>query len=515
MVLKDVEFIGDFELNHGKMISAMQLVRGRPFNRVDFKSSAGKLLDYMHSQGFIYAYIDSITTEINSDHNNVRMLIYGRSGDRAYFGDISVEADSLDADRYRQLLDIRKGDIYSESHLENNIQYLLNYAADSGYPFADIKTENIVVNNENGRNYAQIDLKIEEGHKIFISGINITGNTYTSDNVILRELDLIPGALYSKKLVDEIPESLMRLQIFKNIKLNGINLVSADSVQVNIEVEEGNSIMMDGVVGYTPDVSGNGSGGNFNGLFNLSLKNIFGTARKFDVHWEKPDTYSEQFNLRYTEPWVLDYPLDASVGLDRTVRDSSFVKWNTFLNMRFRVLSNLSVIAGISRNLAFPDSASSRDNRLLRNEVINLELGLEYDTRDYPQNPRAGLFYSNSYAYGFKNNYGPSYLFVEDSIRKKEELQIIQLKFGWYYNLWSNQVFSLELNGKQIKGDDLQLTDVFWFGGSQTLRGYRENQFWGKVIAWANIEYRFILNRNSRFWAKATALVKEKFILVL
>ena len=59
---------------------------------------------------------------------------------------------------------------------------------------------------------------------------------------------------------------------------------------------------------------------------------------------------------------------------------------------------------------------------------------------------------------------------------------------------------SIEINGKQIKGDQLQLTDLFWFGGSQSLRGYRENQFWGKVIAWANLEYRFILNRNSRIF---------------
>ena len=58
----------------------------------------------------------------------------------------------------------------------------------------------------------------------------------------------------------------------------------------------------------------------------------------------------------------------------------------------------------------------------------------------------------------------------------------------------------MELNGKQVKGDRLQLTDLFWFGGSQSLRGYRENQFWGKVVAWANLEYRFILNRNSRLF---------------
>ncbi|MEJ2545093.1 MAG: BamA/TamA family outer membrane protein [Calditrichaceae bacterium] len=464
------------------------------------KMLVDKLIKFYNEQGYLYAQIDSVTRQYSIDKNTVNIQFYGRSGNPTYYGEIKIIADSLNTEKYLQLLDIKEDDIYDPILIENNFKYLLDYAADAGYPFTKIAIDNISFNQKEDDTYADITLLINEGRKIFVKGINITGNSYTNDNVILRELYIGKGDTYSKIVIDKIPEQLMRLQIFKNVTIDGISLSGEDSVIVNISVKEGNSILIDGVLGYVPEKSGGNSGGNITGLINLSLKNIFGTARKFDVHWQKPDDYSEEFNLRYTEPWVLNYPVAISVGLDRTVRDSSFIKWNTFLNTRIRVLKNLSAIAGISRKLAYPDSASSRNNRLLRNEVINLELGLEYDTRDYPVNPRSGLFYSNSYAYGFKNNYGPSYILVEDSVSKKEELQTLQLEFGWYYNLWSNQVFSIELNGKQIKGDQLQLTDLFWFGGSRSLRGYRENQFWGKVIAWANLEYRFILNRNSRLF---------------
>ena len=499
-IISKIDYIGDFKLSDKKMSSAMGIGKNNIFDPSLLKPMVEKLLSFYHEQGYLYAQVDSVTTQYSFDNKSVNLNFYGRSGNPAYYGEIRLIADSLDIEKYLQLLDVKQGDIYAPGLLENNFKYLLDYAADAGYPFTKIEISDLSFNQVEEKNYAEVTLRIKEGRKIFIKGVKINGNTYTNADVILRELYIGKGDIYSKAALDEIPEQLMRLQLFKNVTIAGISLVENDSVIVNLSIEEGNSILVDGVVGYIPEKTSNKSGGSFTGLFNLSLKNIFGTGRKFDVHWQKPDDYSEEFNLRYTEPWVFDYPVSASIGLDRTVRDSSFIKWNTFLNTRIRVLKNLSAIVGISRKLSYPDSTSSRNNRLLRNEVINLELGLEYDTRDYPINPRSGLFYSSSYAYGFKNNYGPSYIFVEDSVSKKEELQTLQLEFGWYYNLWTNQVVSVELNGKQIKGNQLQLTDLFWFGGSRSLRGYRENQFWGKVIAWANLEYRFILSRNSRLF---------------
>ena len=500
ILISGIEFKGNFKLSDKKMISAAGIVKNQIYESSKVYSSVNKLLAYYQEQGYLYARVDSIVTQYSPDRQKVRLIFYGTSGPVTYYGDISISSDSLDTARYRQWLDIKSGDVYAPILMENNFQYLLDYAADSGFPFAKIEIGKITFRQDDDKNIADVDIKIKEGKRVYVQGVRIKGNTYTVDKVILRELDFSRGYIFSKSKMDEIPEQLMRLQIFKNVSLSGINLVKDDSVVINIEVQEGNSILVDGVIGYVPQSAGNKSGGDITGLLNLSLKNIFGTARKFDVHWQKPDDFSEEFNLRYTEPWILDYPAAVTVGLDRTVRDSSFIKWNTYLNTRIRILENLVAIAGISRKLSFPDSASSRNNRLLRNEVINLELGLEYDTRDYPINPRSGLYYSNSYAYGFKNNYGPSYFFIEDSVAKKETLQTLQLHVGWYYNLWSNQVLSVELNGKQVKGDRLQLTDLFWFGGSQSLRGYRENQFWGKVVAWANLEYRFILNRNSRLF---------------
>lgn len=50
------------------------------------------------------------------------------------------------------------------------------------------------------------------------------------------------------------------------------------------------------------------------------------------------------------------------------------------------------------------------------------------------------------------------------------------------------------LNAKVINGGGLSLSDLFRFGGMNSIRGYVENQFIGSRIFWSNLEYRFLTN---------------------
>jgi outer membrane protein insertion porin family len=137
---------------------------------------------------------------------------------------------------------------------------------------------------------------------------------------------------------------------------------------------------------------------------------------------------------------------------------------------------------------------------MTRNTTTSGEIGIQYDTRDFPINPRSGIRYMASFSFGTKHNTGPEFLINQDSLARREGLKKIRGQLSFYQSLWQNQVFALKFNGSHIEGDrnQLQLSDHFWFGGFESLRGYRENQFHGTSIAWVNLEYRFIVGRNSR-----------------
>lgn len=377
---------------------------------------------------------------------------------------------------------------------------MLALASEQGYPFAQVDIDDMKFRNADQKLYADISIRIAEKDRVYIKDFIIIGNNYTRNHVILRELGINSGDVFSKSEINEIPRRLLRLGLFKDVKQPLILSEDTDSVSVQIEIEEGSATTFDGVIGYIPEQPGSiEEEGYFSGQIDLTFNNLFGTARQFDVHWEKPDRLSEDFHISYTEPWVFGYPLNLGGGLDRTVRDTTYIEWIYQINSTLRLYDNLNFIASFNHKTVYPDSLASREQGLLRNSITSGEIGIEYDTRDYKINPRSGLYYKNTYSFGTKTNHGPDYLISED-IKKKEDIQQLKIWFSWFYNLWSNQVFSLRMSGKQIQGNGLQLSDYYWIGGSRTVRGYREKQFWGSIVAWANLEYRFVVGRNSRIF---------------
>jgi len=51
-----------------------------------------------------------------------------------------------------------------------------------------------------------------------------------------------------------------------------------------------------------------------------------------------------------------------------------------------------------------------------------------------------------------------------------------------------------------LTSDFIEVGDLYRFGGTNSLRGYRENEFLGSRVAWTNTEYRFLLSRHSFFF---------------
>lgn len=497
--IRRVTFSRTFKTDQKELQKAASIFDGRMFNRKDLPLFARKIEQYLYNRGYLYARVDSVQVKPERDSLQVALIFFGGRGKQTRIGAVHIQSDSLPVSLYEQQSELRSGQPWSATRIDATIQQFLKTAAERGFLFAQVSSGEMKIRQDKGRSLSDVTLHVHEKERVYINEILIPGRRYTKKKVILRDLGVSRGQPYVPSKVNDIPVQLMRLGIFKSVQPPVIYRTASDSIALEITIEEGSAASFDGVVGYIPE-TGKNTKGYFTGLLDISFKNLFGSGRKFTVHWKKPNALSDEFFLEYMEPWVFNYPLDMGGRLERTVRDTTFIQWNYALNARLHLLRNLSVLGKLQRNIYIPDSSAGRDFRLLQNEVLNAQIGVEYDTRDYAPNPRGGIFYSSSYSYGLKHNSGPAYIIREDSLKKNEDLHSILLRLEIYYNLWSNQVLAFQLNGKQVKGSRLQLTDYFWFGGSRTLRGYRENQFYGSTAAWANLEYRFLMGRNARLF---------------
>ena len=70
-----------------------------------------------------------------------------------------------------------------------------------------------------------------------------------------------------------------------------------------------------------------------------------------------------------------------------------------------------------------------------------------------------------------------------------------------YHEFLPRQILAIGIHGEQVTGTELDQTDMYRIGGTNTIRGYLENQFLASKAAWTNVEYRFATGRESFLFA--------------
>ncbi len=515
--IQKVHLKGDLPWPEKKMLQTFGLNNPLAADNHLLKEKQQELLQFLARKGYLEAKIDSIRLRKSTlNSQSEELIIWISAGPLFLIKNIKIKSDSIPQADYLKLMKSASGKPFDQDVLQRDIDDLLKFAADQGFPFARAEIVQIKQIRKSKRAEVEIVLKIMEGKRVFVKDVIIKGLEYTRPEVVLRELYFTSGMTFSQRWFNKIEPRLHRMQLFKMVQPPAIIRIAPDTVLILQNLKEGNPTTFDGVVGYVPPATNSKKNtGYFTGLIDLSFRNLFGTGRKFKIYWEKSDRLSENFNTQYQEPWIFNLPLDAGLSFSRQVRDTLYIAYNFQLTSQFHFNENLSFFLNFNRQSINPDSLASWQQGLIKNRIYGLEIGLTYDTRDYPLNPRSGLFYQSGYSYGLKQNLGPAALISRDSLKKNIGLGSLQLQFEWYKSLFKNQVLATKFNLKNKRGTYLQLSDYFWFGGSQSVRGYRERQFSGFLVAWMNLEYRFIVGRNARVflftdWGYYKTKIKNK-----
>ncbi len=330
--------------------------------------------------------------------------------------------------------------------------------------------------------------------------MEIRGNTQTRDFVILRELPLAAGELYDQRKVEKIAPRLTKLGYFKWINPPRLQWQKNETGKLIIELAEGSYNRFDGVIGYNPGTQE--SKGFVTGLIDVSFGNLFGTGRQVDAHWERRTEKTQQLRLHYLEPWVAGLPLNAGLGFEQVIQDTSYVERALALDLRLRVNESLGLFSRVATRSVTPDSLAALRFGIPPSNSVSLALGVAFDSRDNVVNPRSGVNYRASFEWSRKKVSVRDSLTAVSSESESFNQKRISVDLETYLPVLRWQVFAVGVHGREIRTDEevVSVTDQYRFGGTRTLRGYREEQFRGSKIAWANIEYRYLVNDLSRLF---------------
>ena len=335
---------------------------------------------------------------------------------------------------------------------------------------------------------ADIVLAIESGDLFRIDEFTVEGNALTRTNVIVRETRIDRGEVYDAEKVGDVRRRLARLDFFSNVDEPRLYVRDGQGGLL-LRVSEGSTNLFDGVVGYQPP-AGEEEEGYFTGLVNLGFRNLFGTGRRLDARWERATREVSELELHYLEPWLFGYPINLTGGFFQRQQDSAYVRRALDGEIRFLATTDLQFAATVQSTQVIP-SQNSVIPALTRSSTLAGGVELRIDTRDDIWNPRAGIILRNSYSGGDKRFTNAAGEEVTDF------LQRIEIDAGYFHALFARTVLAVRLQGRELRGDELDISDFYRVGGANTLRGYREEQFTGTRFGWMNSELRYSLGRRT------------------
>lgn len=363
-----------------------------------------------------------------------------------------------------------------------------------------------------------LHISITEG---IVEDIVPHGNKKTKDYVILREFNQKKGQPFNKFLVRRSVEKVYNLGYFDDVNVRLLEGSTPDKVVIEIDVLEHKTGTITLGAGYS-DSDG------FVGIVEVGEDNLRGTGDKIKVHWEFGGTAGyKNYSVSYLRPWIDSK--GTSLGLTIFDREDTYTDYNSDGD---EISQYVKTQKGINVSLGRQTGEYTRDYVTLETRKDGWKFDEDENSGyNYAAGPGTGTAEEKAAYPGYswdngdydfagknyiENNFGHtnsvSWQKVYDSRdniydpkRGKRVSATVQwaghglggdfdyYKFtGEYRNykaIGNNQVIAFRARLGWAQGD-VPYSALYTLGGADTLRGFEDDQFRGKKMYNATLEYR-------------------------
>ena len=364
---------------------------------------------------------------------------------------------------------LARGMVLLESDLDQRLDRLLRFYEDRGYPFCALRPD--VRFDSDG---ARVQVVVSPGPLVHVDAVRFEGNQTTREDVLLRHISFVVGEVYDQRRVDAFVRQLQNLPFINRVYTPEL-ISTGDEMALVIGVEESRHTRIEGVLGV-------GSGQGLTGEIALDVLNFSGGGREGYALWSRRGVGLSNLRVSYREPYVLNSPLSGWGAVEMVARMG-------YVTHKFGGGADVSVgegtrfFGGVVHRRVLPDSSGL--GFFEGERMWSLESGVRFDRREGAM---------SGWQAEIRGEIGE----VSDGIRRVQwgvDGQVFlpvgrqSVIAGRARAFWVGQ-----------KGDVPQTAGI-WLGGAQSLRGYREEMFWGTNAGWVNVEWRWLLDPKARLFA--------------
>jgi len=381
--IRRIEFQGNTRFSTNALrrqlsLKAKSLLNDGAFQEAKLLADIESVMKYYHDRGFIDAVVRDVTRTYETDSKGTNMILTFLidEGDIFTFGGVTFEGNVIfNSDQLERLIQSRIGDTVNESRLEADLQRVSDLYYENGYIFNSI----VRIPEKNYQaNVLSYTISIVERSRAYIENIIIRGNDKTKTEVILREIPLEPGDVFSRTKVMDAMRNLYNLQFFSVIIPEPTQGSAENLMDLLFIVEE--QATTDVQFGVTFSGSADPETFPLSGMITFNDRNLAGTGNQLGLDLTSSIVDTTSFSVNYLHRWIFGLPL--SGGLDFSLNYAR----------RLATMDNLSPIFNGDELYAYPDGFHSYNEYSAHNKL---------PPRDYLMDYRQ-LYFSLGFSTGYR-----------------------------------------------------------------------------------------------------------------
>lgn len=449
------------------------------------------------NRGYLAARTDSIRQDST---NQVVYVNCGQEYKWAHLNPGNVDQEILDYAGYRKRN--FRGSTFKVREVAHMQERILNWCENNGYPFASVRLDSVLFEND-GRINASLYLQKNRFTKI--DSIEVKGNLKTSETFLYSYIGIKPGDAYDESKLQTLSSRLRELSFAKETKPFTV-LFTEKYTKLTLFLDKKKAGQFDGIVGIQPDNDGNVL---FTGDVRLKLQNSLRRGELIELNWQRLQTQTQNLKAHFTYPYLFRTPAGVDYSIKLYRRDTSYLHVQQQFGMQYIFYGNTGIrayVKNISSSLLSTTGMESLTTLPSTADISSISYGLGFHLEhlDYRFNPRSGYTADFSWDIGtrtIKKNAGLNPVMYEGlKLKTKQYTSVFSLEK--FTPVGRRSTIKTGLQGGWIFNSGFLFhNELYRIGGLNTLRGFDEESIYASSYAVATVEYRFLLEENSWWFA--------------
>lgn len=301
--VESITFQGLEHLDPERLRGAMKqgtagFLRSGTFKRQQFEEDRERLLEAARDQGFLDAQIQDVELNFQEkEPDRLDIVVHMQEGRRYRVGELRWRDNTVfDDAAIGRAITLESGEVFSESRYIATLRDLHTMYADRGHIYITVEPVREIVEDR-----VNVTFVFREGQPAKIRDIRIVNNDKTHDDVILREVDIFPGEVFSSAKVMSSQRDIFQLGYFEDLRADYLPAPGEKGdIDLLFDVKEKQTGQFMFGMAYSVQTSATG-------FIQVAETNFRGKGQNVGLTWQfgKRRRY---IDLSFTEPWFMGTP---------------------------------------------------------------------------------------------------------------------------------------------------------------------------------------------------------------